>query len=891
MENGRRWCKNGVFILLLLRLIDFSTCQKIATVSCNEVAGSPNIVRIIFRIVLNSDPVFKVYGFDAAVGDTSLSANRIDACVADGASVDTVEITTDVDVTSGTPPCGASVSDMGTYYVVSQLFRVYAYSDTLLTVDDSSYSLQCRSDLLEGTTLNVDEIDASTLPVIVVQPPQTGAYLRIRDSSTLRPLSAVAVGDMAFLSVEFSPAIEQGPDNYGTKFYVGFLGNDVISGTSSSQLFLHIRPRYNIRTDVTVTTSVGHTDYEFTDGSPQTVSFNADFMGCSEGGVAEVAPIGIEVDSYDMEIAVLVCNVEADSADCYTALPADDVTGTEYYTVSMPSANDASEFMVVAQNDATTIDITIPAGISHTVQLDVATYSAGDTFSVTLNKYEAFHLTQTISTSDHAHVTGHHIVSNLPVSVISGNRKYNTDHMAAQLPPSNKAGTHYVITPAIPVSDGRVTSYIVQAVTPGVTTTVKRYTTISAFDTYTLTVGQIPPVIIDVASTSPCEITSDQPIMVVQVVGNPTATQGFEHAMLVVPSVQQWSPTLTAHGPGYGITSAFVLKSSSTHVQLGAATLTLSNSVEVVGPSGFVFGPGIALPADQTYTFTTSDGSTMVAMLYAGDTSPSNIGIAFLPHGIRYSEYNYCFPAGRRGDLLDNDCDGAIDEDNVDNIDNDGDGLVDEDAPAANAAAISIRPVNCRVAGDAAFTSPTTLTGADGCITGNPQPFSPDNDFTAQTGTNIGSGEQHKVLYGGVFQVAMFLDRAQLFFACDIAQYCYTDSDTACTTNICVPGIARKRAVDGQAENITADVEVFPYSPRGAHQNTTVEYRTDASVSACLENAYIAGSLAALLGVTVVAMSVACCFCCLFRGRLDEWRRKDGRRRRSDFHVYTGKSR
>lgn len=189
-------------------------------------------------------------------------------------------------------------------------------------------------------------------------------------------------------------------------------------------------------------------------------------FSCLPGGDATVEDIGIEINSYDMEISVLVCNIEVDTADCYTALPTD-VTGMEYYTVSMPSANDASELMIIAQADGTTVDITIPTGSGHSVTYNGATTTAGGVVQVSLNKGQTFCLAQTTANADTSHVTGYHISSNNPVSVISGNRKYENDHMVDQMPPITKLDTHYVLVPADPVSDDRATTYVVQAVESG----------------------------------------------------------------------------------------------------------------------------------------------------------------------------------------------------------------------------------------------------------------------------------------------------------------------------------------------------------------------------------------------------------------------------------------
>lgn len=167
-----------------------------------------------------------------------------------------------------------------------------------------------------------------------------------------------------------------------------------------------------------------------------------------------------------MEIGVLVCNEETGTADCYTALPVD-ITSTEYYTTSMLAENEASELMIIAQEDGTNVDITIPSSSTHVITHDSVTTNAGETLTVELNTLETFHLSQTLSDPALSHMNGYHITSDKSVSVISGNRNYASDHLAEQIPPITKFGTHHILIPVDISSDGRSTTYIVQAVLDG----------------------------------------------------------------------------------------------------------------------------------------------------------------------------------------------------------------------------------------------------------------------------------------------------------------------------------------------------------------------------------------------------------------------------------------
>lgn len=55
-------------------------------------------------------------------------------------------------------------------------------------------------------------------------------------------------------------------------------------------------------------------------------------------------------------------------------------------------------------------------------------------------------------------------------------------------------------------------------------TVVTRYLSSSTSDVHTITTADYPPLLIDVASDAPCELVSDQPVMVTQVVNAPVTT-------------------------------------------------------------------------------------------------------------------------------------------------------------------------------------------------------------------------------------------------------------------------------------------------------------------------------------------------------------------------------
>lgn len=167
-----------------------------------------------------------------------------------------------------------------------------------------------------------------------------------------------------------------------------------------------------------------------------------------------------------MEVSLLVCSQETGTADCYTALPTD-VTGTNYITSSMYAADEASEIMIVSQHDGTQVSIDIPDSLGHIVTLNGTSTTVGGDLVVTLDKRMVFHLAQSTHIAATSTVSGYHVSTNWPVTVISGSRNYADDHLMEQIPPSTKFGTNYVLIPVDIVKDGRATTYIIQAVETG----------------------------------------------------------------------------------------------------------------------------------------------------------------------------------------------------------------------------------------------------------------------------------------------------------------------------------------------------------------------------------------------------------------------------------------
>ncbi|XP_060592966.1 uncharacterized protein LOC132747567 [Ruditapes philippinarum] len=556
-----------VWFLIISSLVSFNKMYGDAidvTHFCYEVTGQPTQVRLVVNILVKTGESFaKVYAFDASSGDTTQSANRIAdaACIKDDTGIsDTLPITYDMTITTtdASHSCGIQVATEGSDTVVKFVFRIYTNSETVNHPDDVTYEATCKMSDLTGIEIPTAQLETTNRANTVSQRQADGAFLTLVDDEN-KVVNIARVGDKVRLQAEYYPNLQKGPDNCGDDFYVGFLGIDPLSGVSASELYVIITPKYNLDTDVVVTTKHGTATYNFVDGNSQKIVFPSDLMGCSDGGVSEIEDKGVHIQALSQvrEICVVVCSKETGLGDCYDALP-NDVLGTDYIAASMPAADESSEFMIISHADDNEVTVDIPDGYSHIIELSgQTTTAAGGTITFTLNQRQAFHLAQTSATASMSNVNGYHITSTKQVSVISGNRLYGSNHAVTQLPPTTKAGEKYVLIPVDIDSDGRLTTYIIQPVEAG-DTEVIRYLTETTSDSYTVPYGEYLSLEVD---TTPFEITSDKPISVTQIVNGPINSGTAGSSMTWIPPVNRWSSVYTISHPEYVTTPLTVFKS------------------------------------------------------------------------------------------------------------------------------------------------------------------------------------------------------------------------------------------------------------------------------------------------------------------------------------------
>ena len=253
--------------------------------------------------------------------------------------------------------------------------------------------------------------------------------------------------------LEHRLSLVTGRDNQGTEFLIGFMNN---RGTSND-LELFVTTTSNTPADVTVTAPL------FSPGS--TLASTTVSRGDIEKITLSNGLRGVDVElgnkgvliSATQEITVFGVNKEQYSTDGFVAFPTDTL-GTEYVLITWSADG---QFIITGVTDSTTVDITLPTFVASTLSVSYggSTYTNGDTFQVSLDRYQTFHCYQ--STGD---FTGTRLVSNHPVNVFSGAKKVavkdtmtgsSSDHLVEQMMPVDTWGKDFftISTPDRTVGD------------------------------------------------------------------------------------------------------------------------------------------------------------------------------------------------------------------------------------------------------------------------------------------------------------------------------------------------------------------------------------------------------------------------------------------------------
>ncbi|XP_056011017.1 uncharacterized protein LOC130051889 isoform X2 [Ostrea edulis] len=480
-------------------------------------------------------------------------------------------------------------------------------------------------------------------------------------------------------------------DNRGTKFVVAFLDNLAHRNDISPELFVTTASHAPVHVHVTSPGSKNPSirqSFVVTRGVVHKVAVDPHFRL----NHTELVHKAIRITA-DAEITVYGVNRETASDDVYLALPTD-VLGTEYYTISHTPAYYYCVFAVISIANGTQVSIQLPNHDWVKVTYNNHVYNKNDWINVTMDKFQTFQIS---SVGD---LTGSHVISSHPVGVISGNKKTivghtggSRDHLTEMLMPVQAWGKNFATVPIPERTVGDEFRFVASKDNTQINVTGRLNGTIF-HDNFTIPhAGDY--VQKSYSSSLYSHVKANEPIAVYQF----SKTQAFskeniDPSMITVPPIEQYGNDYTFTTPEYSNGQylnqfMFVIKSH----QKGGLLLDghpLPHNQKYVHIPGTHMVGGYVNITVGTHTVTHTNPNITIGGILFGRAHVESYGfpIGFLVKPINpvnhlpatTSPTPTCdAPQMRKGDEVDNDCDGSTDEEDCDGKDNDGDGRIDED--------------------------------------------------------------------------------------------------------------------------------------------------------------------------------------------------------------------
>ncbi|CAH1795815.1 unnamed protein product [Owenia fusiformis] len=477
-------------------------------------------------------------------------------------------------------------------------------------------------------------------------------------------------------------------DNRGTEFILTFMEN---VGTSKDlQLFVTTTTTSAVSVEVTAPAFPGAiiapSNFEVTSGEVVSVLLLNSLRMTGTG----VSTKGVRITATE-EIVVYGANQERLSNDGFVALPTD-VLGKEHFAFSWYPPSEMCEFALVAIEDNTNVNITLPSpGTGDFVLFEGRTYNEGDTISATLDMYG------TLQIQSEGDLTGAHVVTDEDVAFFSGNKKTSVlspglagqsssrDHLVAQLPAVAYWGKRFL---SIPTPQRTVGDYYM-AIASQADTNVQ----ISHYGSFYLArPGDSLKLLI--GSSNYTEFSSDKPIQVVHVVQTLTTIpdEKSDPSMMLIPPIEQYESDYIFTTPEMS-TGAYVNFAMIVVKDSEKEGIRLDGNTYTPGGCGEDYCKWNEVPGTEyvATAFNVTEGThrlkheSPIAVFGAYIYGTATFETYGFPLGMRMAQINtVCIESNTTfGDGLDNDCDSLIDEELCDNtLDDDGDGRINEDCAA-----------------------------------------------------------------------------------------------------------------------------------------------------------------------------------------------------------------
>lgn len=464
----------------------------------------------------------------------------------------------------------------------------------------------------------------------------------------------------------------------GTEFILGFMENRPWMQSPGTDIELFITTISNTPADVTLTTPLFDPNWEITVTVTRGKITTVKVPYTIKGSGVEKAGKGLWIRATE-EVSVFAVNKETYSTDAYLAFPLD-VLGTRYFAVTFTKE---AELMLVGTQDNTTVSITWPSHAGPTqVTYNNVTYSNGDTLTLTLNKFETFHVIQETPQAD---FTGAHVLSDRPVVALSGNKKVtvdpedtrSADHLTEMLMPVETWGKRFLTFSTPERGRGDIYRFVAS----------EDNTTVSMSNGQQLFLewaGDFQEV--DIPSGDYRTVTSDKPVLIVlfaKTFNDDGPTRGDPSMTYIIPAEQFaadyiWSTVKTPENKDFDNKLTVIVHSQDLPgLLLDDQQPVWEEQAPIPGSDGMLhLWARISPGAHNVYHI----DPAVVFMAIATGTEAFN-SYAY-PAGLRLALINaVCEPsaANDSADIVDNDCDGRIDEETLNGIDDDEDGEIDED--------------------------------------------------------------------------------------------------------------------------------------------------------------------------------------------------------------------
>lgn len=257
-------------------------------------------------------------------------------------------------------------------------------------------------------------------------------------------------------------------DNRGTDFWLAFPPN-VHQGSAQDSLLISITADRPTSGKITSSNNA-FAEIDFSITSPDevvTIALPYKQIEVDPSEAEQAIKKSIHVTSIS-DIVVYAAETATYTSEAYLALPTD-VCGKEYFAMcykndyyipldGTPSSN--SQLLVIATEDATTIDIQLPG----TPSQNISSISRQKRLAVTLNKGEVYLVQAFVGIlNQEDDITGARIVANKPVALISGHQRASVpskgmslvvrpsrNQLIEQLPPVNFWGRSAIVAPFAP---------------------------------------------------------------------------------------------------------------------------------------------------------------------------------------------------------------------------------------------------------------------------------------------------------------------------------------------------------------------------------------------------------------------------------------------------------